>query len=78
MTPGRLGADPIQKLLCGRNPVKGEDLASQPTLSRFENSVDRADLYRMSVALADAVIERHRQTPEAQGKADHDRSGSDG
>jgi hypothetical protein len=57
----RLGADPIQKLLCGRDPVKGEDLASQPTLSRFENAFDRADLYRMSVALADAVIERHRQ-----------------
>jgi hypothetical protein len=57
----RLGADPIQKLLCGRDPVKGEDLASQPTLSRFENAPHRADLYRMSVALADAVIERHRQ-----------------
>jgi hypothetical protein len=56
-----LGADPIQKLLCGRDPVKGEDLASQPTLSRFENAPHRADLYRMSVALADAVIERHRQ-----------------
>jgi len=58
---GRLGADPIQKLLCGRDPVKGEDLASQPTLSRFENSFDRGDLYRMSVALAEAVIERHRR-----------------
>ena len=39
---GRLGADPIQKLLCGRDPLKGEDLASQPTLSRFENACDRA------------------------------------
>jgi len=58
---GRLGADPIQKLLCGRDPVRGEDLASQPTLSRFENAFDRADLYRMSVALAKSVIERHRR-----------------
>ena len=41
--------------------MKGEELASQPTLSRFENSVDRADLYRMGIALADAVIERHRR-----------------
>ena len=57
----RLGADPIQKLLCGRDPVKGEDLASQPTLSRFENAFDRTDLYRMGIALADTVIERHRQ-----------------
>jgi hypothetical protein len=58
---GRLGADPIQKLLCGRDAVRGEDLASQPTLSRFENAFDRADLYRMSVALAETVIERHRR-----------------
>ncbi len=57
----RLGSDPIQKLLCDRDPVKGEELASQPTLSRFENSVDRADLYRMGIALVEAVIERHRR-----------------
>ena len=57
----RLGSDPIQKLLCDRDPVQGEELASQPTLSRFENSVGRADLYRMGVALADTVIERHRR-----------------
>ena len=57
----RLGSDPIQKLLCDRDPVRGEDLASQPTLSRFENSVGRADLYRMGVALAQTVIERHRR-----------------
>lgn len=57
----RLGADPIQKLLCGRDPVRGEELASQPTLSRFENAVGRSDLYRMGIALADTVIERHRR-----------------
>jgi hypothetical protein len=57
----RLGADPIQKMLCGRDPVKGKDLASQPTLSRFENAFDRANLYRMGVGLADTVIERHRR-----------------
>lgn len=57
----RLGADPIQKMLCDRDPVTGEDLASQPTLSRFENAFDRADLYRMGIALADTVIERHRR-----------------
>jgi len=57
----RLAADPIQKLLGGRDPVAGEDLASQPTLSRFENAVTRADLYRMGIALAETVIERHRR-----------------
>ncbi len=64
----RLGADPIQKMLCGRDPVKGEELASQPTLSRFENSVDRADLYRMGIGLADAVIERHRRRLKRKAK----------
>jgi hypothetical protein len=57
----RLASDPVHKLLVGRDPVQGEDLASQPTLSRFENSVDRKELLRMAEALADAVIERHRQ-----------------
>jgi hypothetical protein len=45
----------------GRDPVRGEDLASQPTLSQFENAFDRADLYWMGIALAAAVIERHRR-----------------
>lgn len=57
----RLAGDPIQKLLGGRDPVAGEDLATQPTLSRFENAVTRADLYRMGIALAETVIERHRR-----------------
>src|SRR6266705_781252 len=56
-----LATDPVHKLLVGRDPVKGEDLASQPTLSRFENSVDRKELFRMSETLADCVIERHRK-----------------
>ena len=57
----RLAEDPIHKLLIGREPIDGEALASQPTLSRFENSVGRADLYRLSEALAQTVIERHRK-----------------
>jgi DDE family transposase len=57
----RLAQDPIHKMLVGRDPVTGEALASQPTLSRFENSVGRKDLYRMGEALADTVVERHRQ-----------------
>jgi hypothetical protein len=57
----RLANDPIHKLLVGRDPVKGGALASQPTLSRFENSVGRKELYRIGEALADVVVERHRQ-----------------
>ncbi len=55
----RLAKDPIHKLLLGRDPMEGTDLASQPTLSRFENAVDRKELYRLGEALADSVIERH-------------------
>ncbi|MGC2330503.1 MAG: IS1380 family transposase [Candidatus Acidiferrales bacterium] len=57
----RLASDPIHKLLVGRDPVAGADLASQPTLSRFENAPDRKELLRMTEALADCVIARHRQ-----------------
>jgi hypothetical protein len=57
----RLASDPVHKLLVGRDPLQGEDLASQPTLSRFENSVGRKELFRMAEALADTVIERHRK-----------------
>jgi hypothetical protein len=63
----RLASDPVHKLLVDRDPVKEEDLASQPTLSRFENSVGRKELFRMAEALADRVIERHRK--RLQGRA---------
>ena len=33
----RLVSDPVQRLLMERDPVTGQLLASQPTLSRFEN-----------------------------------------
>jgi Transposase DDE domain group 1 len=56
----RLAEDPIHKLLLERDPLTGPALASQPTLSRFENAVGRAELYLASVALADLVIEHHR------------------
>jgi len=56
-----LANDPLHKLLLDRDPVHGQALASQPTLSRFENTVGRSDLYRMADALADGVLERHRR-----------------
>lgn len=56
----RLGHDPVHKLLLDRDPLAGPALASQPTLSRFENAVGWHDLYLASLALADLVIESHR------------------
>jgi hypothetical protein len=55
----RMGGDPIHKLLLDRDPIEGHDLASQPTVSRFENAVGVKELYRMGETLARSVIRRH-------------------
>jgi len=57
----RLADDAIHKLLLDRDPIAGRALASQPTLSRFENAVTWAPLRDMAHVLADAVIEIHRR-----------------
>jgi len=54
-----LADDPIQKLLLDRDPITGQSLGSQPTLSRFENAVSNKDLFRMGEELADIVVEHH-------------------
>ena len=64
----RLSDDPIHKLLLGRDPVAGESLASQPTLSRFENAVNRCALYRLADELATRVIERHRRRLDGRAR----------
>ena len=63
----RLAEDPLHKALLGRDPIDGDALASQSTLSRFENTVGPKDLYRFGEALADLVIRRHRK--RLRGKA---------
>ena len=50
-----LRSDPIFKLLCDRRPDDA-DLASQPTLSRLENSISIASLKRLRVLLVDQFI----------------------
>jgi hypothetical protein len=56
-----LAEDPIQKLLLDRDPIAGGRLASQPTVSRFENAVTPRALYALGEALTDTVIARHRR-----------------
>jgi len=51
--------DPLLKLVCGRLPESGQNLASQPTLSRLENAVDRRACTRLAHALL-AVYLRQR------------------
>src|SRR6266568_1656087 len=55
----RLSEDPIHKLLLDRDPIAGHALASQPTLSRFENGVGVKELYRAGELLAESVLRRH-------------------
>jgi hypothetical protein len=50
-----LRSDPIFKLVAGRLP-DDEDLASQPTLSRFENAVDVRSLLRLRDVLIDQFL----------------------
>ena len=56
--------DPILKLLLGRLPESGAPLASQPTISRFENRVSRTDLYRMARVLVDQFIASSERPPK--------------
>ena len=63
----RLNTDPMHKLLLDRDPVQGDDLASQPTLSRFENRRRPVDLFRLGAALADTVIAAHRRRLRGRG-----------
>jgi len=62
----QLKADPIHKLLVGRDPETGPALASQPTLSRFENAVGPRDVYRLTQTLAEVVIAHHQARLGAQ------------
>jgi hypothetical protein len=50
-----LRTDPIFKLISGRAP-SAADLASQPTLSRFENAIDIPSLKRLRDVLIDQFI----------------------
>lgn len=53
-----LGGDPALKSACGRLPTSGLDLASQPTISRFENMPSAKDQLRMAKRMAEKVISR--------------------
>jgi hypothetical protein len=59
-----LRSDPGLKTACDRLPLSGADLASQPTMSRLENSVSRSDLYRIGRALLQGFIESYDQPPK--------------
>ena len=58
--------DPLFKLGVERLPLEpAQDLASAPTFSRLEHSVDRQDLYRLTKAFVDHFIARYPEPPAA-------------
>jgi hypothetical protein len=58
-----LRGDPAFKLACGRLPESGDDLASQPTVSRWENAPDLRTLLRLGYAMIDLWCQGHRRSP---------------
>jgi hypothetical protein len=54
--------DPLFKFACGRRPVSGAALASQPTLSRLETRSNRKMCYRLAVALVDVYLQERERT----------------
>lgn len=56
--------DPIFKMLAERPPESGAPLSSQPTMSRFENSISRAYLYRVARVFLDNFIASYEREPE--------------
>lgn len=58
--------DPLFKLSVERPPLEpAQDLASAPTFSRLEHSVDRKDLYRLTRVLVDHFIASYPEPPAA-------------
>jgi hypothetical protein len=57
-----LRSDPVFKLIADRLP-EDSDLASQPTLSRFENAVSIGDLWQLRDVLVDLFIQSFDTSP---------------
>jgi hypothetical protein len=62
-----LRRDPLLKLVCGHRPDSEGDLASQPTLSRLENAVDR----HACTQLAHALLAVYLRAREQEGPPTH-------
>jgi hypothetical protein len=60
-----LRKDPAFKLACGRLPESGDDLASQPTMSRWENAPDLRTLMRLTRAMVELWCKSYRRAPKS-------------
>ncbi len=57
-----LRTDPIFKTVCSQLPESEQDLACQSTLSRLENAVTRADLFRIGEWFLEAYLKRRQKS----------------
>lgn len=57
--------DPAFKAACGRLPIEGAPLASQPTMSRWENTPRRSELYRLAQGLFETFVASSERAPKA-------------
>jgi hypothetical protein len=60
-----LRTDPGFKVACGRLPDSGDDLCSQPTVSRWENAPTRCEVVRMTYAMIDLYCRSYTRPPAA-------------
>ena len=60
-----LRSDPAFKLACGRLPDSGDDLCSQPTVSRWENAPTLREVIRMTYAMIDTYCRSYPRPPAA-------------
>jgi hypothetical protein len=58
-----LGTDPGFKLACGRLPDSGDNLCSQPTVSRWENAPSLREVVRMTYAMVDMYCSSYHRPP---------------
>lgn len=56
--------DPSFKMATGRLPQSDPSLASQPTISRFENSISNRELYRIAEAFVEKFIVSYPTPPK--------------
>jgi hypothetical protein len=60
-----LRTDPGFKLACGRLPDSGDNLCSQPTVSRWENAPTLREVVRMTYAMIDTYCASYKRPPRA-------------
>ena len=73
----RLSEDPVHKLLLDRDPIEGRALASQPTLSRFENGVGVKEALSFGRVHGRECDPASRQAAASSHLSRHHRSGPD-